>query len=117
VLATQNAELLAGMALAQMISPGTPLVYGSTSTNIDMKSGALAIGSPELSQLIIAHAQLARYYGLPCRSGGSLTDASFPDSQAGFESMMSLITTVASDVVLCCTLAAFPARTWPFPTS
>jgi trimethylamine--corrinoid protein Co-methyltransferase len=59
-----------------------------------MASGALAIGSPELSQMIAAHAQLARYYHLPSRSGGALTDASFPDAQAGFESMMSLLTTV-----------------------
>jgi len=76
VLATQTAELLAGITLTQLISPGTPVVFGSTSTNIDMKSGALAIGSPELSQLVTAHAQLARYYRLPSRSGGALTDAS-----------------------------------------
>jgi trimethylamine--corrinoid protein Co-methyltransferase len=94
VLALQNAELLAGIALTQLISPGTPVVYGSTSTNIDMKSGALAIGSPELSQMIAAHAQLARFYNLPSRSGGALTDASYPDAQAGFESMMGLLTTV-----------------------
>jgi trimethylamine--corrinoid protein Co-methyltransferase len=98
VLATQTAELLAGVALTQLINPGTPVVFGSTSTNIDMKSGALAIGSPELSQMIAAHAQLARYYRLPSRSGGALTDASYPDAQAGFESMMSLLTTVNSGV-------------------
>ncbi len=94
VLATQTAELLAGIALTQIISPGTAVVFGSTSTNIDMKSGTLAIGSPELSQMIAAHAQLARYYGLPSRSGGALTDASYPDAQAGFESMLALLTTV-----------------------
>lgn len=98
VLATQTAELLAGIALAQLISPGTPVVFGSTSTNIDMKSGALAIGSPELSTMIIAHAQLARHFGLPSRSGGALTDASYPDAQAGFESMMSLLTTINAGV-------------------
>jgi trimethylamine--corrinoid protein Co-methyltransferase len=97
-LATQTAELLAGIALTQLLNPGTPVLFGSTSTNIDMKSGALAIGSPELSQMIIAHAQLARHYGLPSRSGGALTDASYPDAQAGFESMMSLITTVNAGV-------------------
>jgi trimethylamine--corrinoid protein Co-methyltransferase len=97
-LAVQNAELLAGITLTQLISPGTPVVYGSTSTNIDMKSGALAIGSPELSQMICAHAQLARYYKLPSRSGGALTDASYPDAQAGIESMMSLLTTVNSGI-------------------
>ncbi len=98
VLALQNAELLAGVALTQLISPGTPAVYGSTSTNIDMKTGALAIGSPELSQMIAAHAQLARYYKLPSRSGGALTDASYPDAQAGFESMMGLLTTMNSGI-------------------
>ncbi len=98
VLAMQNAELLAGVTLAQLVSPGTPVVYGSTSTNIDMRTGALAIGSPELSLMIAAHAQLARYYGLPSRSGGALTDASSPDAQAGLESMLSLLTTVASGV-------------------
>jgi trimethylamine--corrinoid protein Co-methyltransferase len=98
VLALQNAELLAGVALTQLISPGTPVVYGSTSTNIDMKSGALAIGSPELAQMIAAHAQLARFYKLPSRSGGALTDASYPDAQAGFESMMGLLTTVNSGI-------------------
>jgi len=98
VLAAQTAELLAGVTLTQLISPGTPVVFGSTSTNIDMGSGALAIGSPELSMLIAAHAQLARRYGLPSRSGGALTDASYPDAQAGFESMMSLLTTVNSGV-------------------
>ena len=97
-LAVQTAELLAGIALTQLIRPGTPAVFGSTSTNIDMKTGALAIGSPELSQMIAAHAQLARHYGLPSRSGGALTDASYPDAQAGFESMMSLLTTVNSGV-------------------
>ncbi|MGD1992596.1 MAG: trimethylamine methyltransferase family protein [Anaerolineae bacterium] len=97
-LALQNAELLAGVTLGQLVNPGTPVVYGSTSTNIDMKSGALAIGSPELSLMISAHSQLARYYGLPSRSGGSLTDASVPDAQAGFESMLSLVTTVDAGI-------------------
>jgi trimethylamine--corrinoid protein Co-methyltransferase len=98
VLAMQNAELLAGVALTQLVSPGAPVVYGSTSTNVDMKSGALAIGSPELAQMIVAHAQLARHYGLPSRSGGALTDASYPDAQASFESMMGLLTTVNAGV-------------------
>jgi trimethylamine--corrinoid protein Co-methyltransferase len=97
-LAVQNAELLAGVTLAQLISPGTPVVYGSTSTNIDMRSGALALGGPELSQMIAAHVQLARRYGLPSRSGGALTDSSYPDAQAGFESMLSLLTTVGCGV-------------------
>jgi trimethylamine---corrinoid protein Co-methyltransferase len=98
VLATQTAELLAGITLTQLISPGTPVVFGSTSTNIDMASGALAIGSPELSQMIAAHAQLARYYkpALPQRRGVDRRQLS--RRPAGFESMMSLLTTVRSGV-------------------
>ena len=98
----QNAELLAGADLTQLISPSTPVIYGSTSTNIDMKSGALAIRSPELSLMISAHAQLARFYNLPSRNGGALADASFPNGQVGLEPMFSLLTTVNSgvDVVL-----------------
>jgi trimethylamine--corrinoid protein Co-methyltransferase len=98
LLAMQTAELLAGVVLTQLVNPGTPALFGSTSTNIDMRTGALAVGSPECSLMISAHAQLARYYGLPSRSGGSLADASFPDAQAGFESMGTLLTTVNSGV-------------------
>ncbi len=98
VLVHQNAELLAGIVLAQLVSPGTPVVYGSTSTNLDMKTGGLAIGGPELSLMIAAHADLCRHYGLPSRSGGALTDAHSPDAQAGYESMLSLVTTVDSQI-------------------
>jgi trimethylamine--corrinoid protein Co-methyltransferase len=101
-LALQTAELLAGIALAQLVSPGTPVIFGTTSTNVDMRTGALAIGSPELSQMTMAHSQLARFYKLPSRGGGALTDASYPDAQAGFESMLSLLTAVnaGTDFVL-----------------
>lgn len=98
VLAVQNAELLAGIVLAQLVSPGVPCLYGSTSTNIDLRTGALAIGSPELSLCISAHGQLARFYGLPSRGGGALTDASTNDAQAGYESMFSMLTTVNSGI-------------------
>ena len=98
MLAMQTAELLAGITLTQLISPGTPVVFGSTSSNVDMRTGALSIGGPELSLMVAAHAQLARHYGLPSRSGGSLTDASTPDAQAGFESMFGLLTAVNSGI-------------------
>ncbi|MGD2144486.1 MAG: trimethylamine methyltransferase family protein [Anaerolineae bacterium] len=102
LLAMQNAELLAGIVLTQLVSPGTPVIYGTTSTNIDMRSGALAIGSPELAQVAAAHMQLVRSYGLPARAGGALTDANYPNVQAGLESMMGLLTAVnaGADFVL-----------------
>jgi len=98
MLAMQTAELMAGIVLTQLVSPGTPVVFGSTSSNVDMRMGSLSIGSPELSMTIAAHAQLARFYGIPSRAGGSLTDASYPDAQSGFESMMGLLTTVDSGI-------------------
>jgi len=98
MLAQKSAEVLAGATLAQLISPGTPVIYGSTSTNLYMKTGSPSIGSPELALVVTATAQLARHYGLPSRGGGALTDANYPDAQAGFESMLSLLTTVNSGV-------------------
>ena len=98
MLAMQTAELLAGLVLTQLVSPGMPVLFGSTSSNVDMRLGSLSIGSPETSMVISAHAQLARFYGIPSRAGGSLTDANYPDAQAGFESMLGLMTTVDSGV-------------------
>ena len=98
VIAVQNAELLTGITLTQLINPGTPVLYGSTSTNIDMRSGALALGGPECSLYIKTHAALADFYGLPTRGGGSLTDSSLVDAQAGYESMFSMLTTVNSGI-------------------
>ncbi|MBF0242775.1 MAG: trimethylamine methyltransferase family protein [Desulfamplus sp.] len=92
VLALQNAEILAGITLAQLVRPGAPVVYGSTSSAMDMKSGALSIGAPELSKNISFVAQIARYYALPSRSGGGLTDALVADAQAGIESALALYT-------------------------
>ena len=95
-LAQQNAEVLAGITLAQLVRPGTPVIYGTASTIMDLRTGILAIGSPELALLAQASSQLAHYYGLPCRGGGSLTDAHGPDVQAGFESMLGLLNALNS---------------------
>ena len=98
LLAVQNAELLAGAVLTQLVNPGTPVLYGSASGNMDMKKAMLCIGSPEFALLASAHAQLARHYGLPCKGGGALTDSHSPDFVAGFESMQGLLTAVNSGV-------------------
>ncbi len=96
LLAQQNAELLAGIVLAELTNPGTPVVYASASTNMDLRTGSLAIGSPELSLATVASIQLAHFYGLPARGGGALTDSNSPDSQAGSESMFTLLTAANS---------------------
>jgi len=98
VLALQNAEILAGLTLAQLVQPGVPVVYGSTSSAMDMKTGGLSIGCPELSQMVSATAQMARFYNLPCRGGGGLTDSHVPDAQAAAESALALTTAVRNGV-------------------
>jgi trimethylamine--corrinoid protein Co-methyltransferase len=88
-LVQQNAEALAGMALAQAVNPGTPVVYGGFTSNVDMKTGAPAFGTPEYTKACQATGQMARRYGVPYRS--SNTNASNAvDAQAAYESEMSI---------------------------
>ena len=89
-LAQQNAEALAGIALAQLVSPGAPVIYGGFTTNTDMKSGSPAFGTPEGAWALLIGAQLARRYGLPYRGSGSLNTSKTPDAQAAYETMWTL---------------------------
>ena len=88
-LAEQNAEALAGIALAQIVRPGAPMIYGAFTSNVDMRSGAPAFGTPEYTKAALISGQLARRYNLPFRT--SNTNASnWPDAQAIYESQMSI---------------------------
>ena len=89
-MAQANAENLTGIALAQLVNPGTPVVYGVPSSNIDVRYGSLSIGSPESALFISFAGQMGRYYEVPSRGGGGLSDSKSVDYQAGFESMMTL---------------------------
>ena len=97
-VAQQTAEALAGIALVELIRPGTPSVYGSFLTNTDMQSGSPAFGTPESAMGILASAQMARHYNLPFRGGGALTSSKAPDAQAAYESMMCMWPTVLGRV-------------------
>lgn len=88
-LVQQNAEALAGLCLSQIARPGAPVVYGSFTSNVDMKSGAPAFGTPEYVKAAFASGQLARRYNLPLRSSG-VTASNAPDAQAAYEMQMSL---------------------------
>ena len=90
-LALQNAEVMAGIVLAQLIREGTPVIFGGVSSNAEMRNGTLSIGSPEMAINAAATAQMARYYGLPVRGGGAVCDAKAPGAQASYESMMNLL--------------------------
>jgi trimethylamine--corrinoid protein Co-methyltransferase len=88
-LALQNAEALAGVAFGQMVAPGAPMIYGGFTSNVDMKSGAPAFGTPEYAKAAIAGGQLARRYGLPYRSSNA-NASNAVDAQAAYESQTSL---------------------------
>jgi len=88
-LAQQHAEALFVVALAQLVNPGTPMVYGGFTSNVDMRSGSPAFGTPEYVQAQIATGQLARRVGLPWRTS-NVTGSAVVDAQAAYESEMSI---------------------------
>ncbi|MEF8851916.1 MAG: trimethylamine methyltransferase family protein [Haloarculaceae archaeon] len=97
-LAQANAENLAVIALTQLVTPGTPVVYGVPSATIDDRYGSLSIGGPESALFVALAGQLARYYHLPSRGGGALSDAKAVDYQSGFESAFVGTVTAVSDL-------------------
>jgi trimethylamine--corrinoid protein Co-methyltransferase len=85
----QNAEALAGIAFAQIVMPGAPVIYGGFTSNVDMKSGAPAFGTPEYAQATLIGAQLARRYRVPFRAS-NVNASNAPDGQSVYESEMSI---------------------------
>jgi len=88
-LALQHAEALAGISLMQLAKSGAPVSYGGFSSNVDMKSGAPAFGTPEHIKMQIGSGQLARHIGLPWRSAAGAA-SNTPDMQAATETNMGL---------------------------
>ena len=88
-LVQQNAEALAGLVISQTTKPGAPFVYGGFTSNVDMKSGAPAFGTPEAMRTALIGGQLARRYGLPYRSS-NVNAANTLDAQAAYETVFSL---------------------------
>jgi trimethylamine--corrinoid protein Co-methyltransferase len=91
LLTQQNAEVLAGIMVSQLANPGTPVLYGTVSAAMDMKTGTAAMGGPEVGLLNMATGQLGRYYNLPRRGTGGVTDSKLVDAQAGAETAMSML--------------------------
>ncbi len=97
VTAQTHAEAMAGIALAQLVRPGCPVVYGSFHNSMSLKSGALTFGSPEANLVTMALAQLARRLGVPVRSGGGqITAANAADGQAMQDSASAMWATILS---------------------
>jgi len=89
-LVQQNANILCGIALAQMVNPGTPCIYAIASGIMDMSTGNYSGGSPETTLIHAASAQVAHYYNLPFQ-GGTGIDATIPDAQAGYERALQVL--------------------------
>ena len=94
VAAQTLAEALGGMALAQLVRPGAPVILGSFASSMSMQSGAPTFGTPEPALVLYTMAALARRLGVPFRSGGSLTASKIEDAQAAYESAATLQPTV-----------------------
>jgi trimethylamine---corrinoid protein Co-methyltransferase len=98
-LVLQHAEALAGITLAQVTAPGAPVAYGGFASNVDMKSGSPAFGTPAQIRLTIGSGQLARHLGLPWRSaGGAASNAA--DMQAAGENHMALWAALQANATL-----------------
>jgi trimethylamine--corrinoid protein Co-methyltransferase len=90
-LVQQMAEALTGIALSQLIRPGSPVIFGSFLSNIDMQSGSPQFGTPESGIGLLATGQIARHFNLPWRAGGGLNSSQTADAQAGYEALMTLM--------------------------
>jgi len=100
-LTQQHAEALAAITLSQIVRPGSPVMYGSFSSNVDMKSGSPAFGTPEHVKTSFGAGQLARHIDLPWRSAAG-TASNIADAQATYETSASLWAAVmsGSDLIL-----------------
>ncbi|MEL7027278.1 MAG: trimethylamine methyltransferase family protein [Pseudomonadota bacterium] len=94
-VAQSLAEALSAIALFRWVAPGSAAMIGTFTSNVDMKSGAPAFGTPEYMRATQMTGQMARFYGLPMRSSGSCA-ANVPDGQAMWETAQALWTTVHS---------------------
>ncbi|MGD2165693.1 MAG: trimethylamine methyltransferase family protein [Anaerolineae bacterium] len=86
-----NTDILAWVVALQMLYPGTPLLYGSVSAVLDMRTGLLPLGAPERGMVNGGAAAMARFYGLPSMCGGLSSDAKEVDAQAGFEKAVTAV--------------------------
>jgi len=86
-----NADVLAWIVALQVLHPGTPLLYGSVSAVLDMRTGLLPLGAPERGMVNAGAARMARHYGIPSMCGGLSSDAKQLDAQAGFEKAVTAL--------------------------
>jgi trimethylamine--corrinoid protein Co-methyltransferase len=86
-----NAEFLSGLVISQVASPGAPVIYACWARHLDQKTANVSMGTPEFALLRVCQAQLGRYYCLPTRGGGLVTDSKVVDVQSGYEKMATCL--------------------------
>lgn len=91
LLTQTSAETLGGIVLAQLFNPGAPVFFGTVSCITDMRSGNSALGSIETTLITTGVAQIARFYNIPSRGPGSVTESKCFDLQNGFERLQTLM--------------------------
>lgn len=90
-LALENAEVLAGIVIAQLLGPGCPVCYGGIPHIIDLRTMQISFGSPEQGLMAVAMAQMAQHYGLPSYINVGIGDSKLVDVQSGLERGMTLL--------------------------
>lgn len=90
-LAQENAEVLAGIVVAQILEPGTPVTYGGIPHIMDQRTSICSFGSPEQGLMAVAMVQMAHFYGFPVYINVGITDSKLLDVQAGLEKGMTMI--------------------------
>lgn len=90
-LAQENAEILAGVVVTQLVAPATPICYGGIPHIMDPRTSICSFGSPEQGLMALAMVQMGRFYGLPVYINVGLTDSKLPDAQAGIEKGASMV--------------------------
>ena len=95
-LVIQNADILAGLVLAQIVNPGIPFSYGAYGSITDQKHGIFVTGGPESGIMCAASAAICRYYGIPIVSVGGGTESKAEDEQAGYEKALTTLISALS---------------------
>lgn len=89
-MAVENAEILAGVCITQLIKPGMPVCYGGICHAFDMRTTQMIFCGPEQAIFGVAMTQMGKHYGLPVYINVGLTDSKRPDAQAGMEAGITL---------------------------
>ncbi len=93
LLVQHNTEVLSHIIMAQVVNPGTPVMYGSVSTIAEMRRGTVALGAIETGLISVAATQLAHFYDIPCRAAAGGTESKVLDIQCGIERTQTLLLT------------------------